>query len=104
MINTMAKQVRACVDEQAASRRRSDNFASQPVLWWKLCHNKPASHATKQAKLEKNLAHATPLPSSGLASDIAYAALYLASDEGRYVNSHDLVVDGGRTAMFNESA
>jgi NAD(P)-dependent dehydrogenase (short-subunit alcohol dehydrogenase family) len=59
-------------------------------------------NAKKQAKLESNLAHATPLPSSGLASDIAAAALYLASDEGRYVNCHDLVVDGGRTSMFNE--
>jgi NAD(P)-dependent dehydrogenase (short-subunit alcohol dehydrogenase family) len=61
-------------------------------------------NANKQAKLEGNLAHATPLPSSGLASDIAAAALYLASDEGRYVNSHDLVVDGGRTSMFHERA
>jgi NAD(P)-dependent dehydrogenase (short-subunit alcohol dehydrogenase family) len=59
-------------------------------------------NAKKQAKLEGNLAHATPLPSSGLASDIAAAALYLASDEGRYVNSHDLVVDGGRASMFHE--
>jgi len=59
-------------------------------------------NARKQAKLEKNLAHATPLPSSGEPQDIAYGALYLASDEGRYVNCHDLVIDGGRIAMFNE--
>ena len=30
----------------------------------------------------------------GLAQDIAEAALYLASDAGRFVNCHDLVVDG----------
>ena len=30
-------------------------------------------------------------------SDIAYAALYLASDESRFVNGHTLIVDGGRT-------
>ncbi len=53
-------------------------------------------------KLKANLAKATPLPSSGLAHDIATAALYLASEEGRFVNSHDLVVDGGRTSMFHE--
>ena len=59
-------------------------------------------NAKKQAKLEGNLAHATPIPSSGVAKDIADAALYLASDEARYVNAHDLVVDGGRVSMFNE--
>lgn len=56
----------------------------------------------KMEKLQRNLAKATPLPDSGLASDIAHGALYLASDEGRFVNSHDLVIDGGRTAMFYE--
>jgi len=56
----------------------------------------------KLAKLEHNLAHATPLPRSGLALDIANAALFLASDEGSYVNSHDLVVDGGRIWQFHE--
>ena len=29
---------------------------------------------------------------------IATAALFLASDEGAYINSHDLVVDGGMIA------
>ena len=33
---------------------------------------------------------------------VAQGALYLASDEGRFVNSHDLVIDGGRTGMFYE--
>ena len=56
----------------------------------------------KQEKLERNLAAATPLPRSGVSDDIAAAALYLASDEGSFVNGHDLVVDGGRTGLFNE--
>lgn len=56
----------------------------------------------KMQKLQNNLAKATPLPTSGLAIDIANGALYLASNEGRYVNSHDLVIDGGRTSLFNE--
>ena len=59
-------------------------------------------NAAKMAKLTANLAKATPLPRAGFAEDIAQAALYLASDAGRFVNSHDLVVDGGRTSMFNE--
>ncbi|MDO8907406.1 MAG: SDR family oxidoreductase [Pseudohongiella sp.] len=61
-------------------------------------------NSQKMAKLQNNLANATPTPRSGLADDIAYAALFLASDEGSYINCHDLVVDGGRIAMFNEKS
>jgi len=53
-------------------------------------------------KLQGNLAKATPIPRSGFADDIAHAALFLASDEGSYIDCHDLVVDGGRIATFNE--
>ncbi len=56
----------------------------------------------KMEKLMKNLANATPIPRAGLDKDIAYAALFLASDEGSFVNCHDLVVDGGRTSLFYE--
>ena len=56
----------------------------------------------KMKKLKGNLANAVPLKRSGLASDIAEAALYLASDAGSFVTCQDIVVDGGRTAMFNE--
>ena len=57
-------------------------------------------NARKLEKLKGNLAKATPMPRSGLAEDIASAALYLASDEGSFVNGLDLVVDGGRTQLF----
>jgi len=50
------------------------------------------------AKLTGNLAKATPIQKAGLPKDIAAAALFLASDEGHYVNCHDLVVDAGMTA------
>jgi NAD(P)-dependent dehydrogenase (short-subunit alcohol dehydrogenase family) len=59
-------------------------------------------NARKQAKLERNLANATPMRRSGLSADIAHAALFLASDEASFINAHDLVVDGGRIAMFHE--
>ncbi len=39
----------------------------------------------------------------GLAEDIAYAALYLASDEAGFVSGHTLVVDGGLTSGTKEN-
>ena len=62
----------------------------------------PRENARKQAKLEQSLAHATPTRRSGFSDDIAHAALFLASEEGSFINAHDLVVDGGRVAMFVE--
>jgi NAD(P)-dependent dehydrogenase (short-subunit alcohol dehydrogenase family) len=83
----------------------SPGAIATPIFWGGSARANTLSAAenqAKQAKLEMNLARATPLPSSGLPRDIAYGALYLASDEGRYVNCHDLVIDGGRIEMFNE--
>lgn len=57
----------------------------------------------KMNKLQQSLARSVPLQKTGVAEDIAEAALYLASDAGRFVTCHDLVVDGGRTSMFNEN-
>ena len=41
-----------------------------------------------------------PTGKMGTGWDIAYAALFLASDESRYVNGIELVVDGGLTATI----
>ena len=44
-----------------------------------------------------------PMGRMGDAWDIAHAALYLASDEARYVTGIELVVDGGLTARWAEA-
>jgi NAD(P)-dependent dehydrogenase (short-subunit alcohol dehydrogenase family) len=41
-----------------------------------------------------------PMGRMGDAWDTAYACLFLASDEAKYVTAHDLVVDGGITAKM----
>jgi NAD(P)-dependent dehydrogenase (short-subunit alcohol dehydrogenase family) len=40
-----------------------------------------------------------PMGKMGDAWDVAYAALFLASDEARYVTGAELVVDGGLTCQ-----
>lgn len=40
-----------------------------------------------------------PWPSLGKPIDIAYGALYLASDESRFITGSELVIDGGYTAQ-----
>jgi NAD(P)-dependent dehydrogenase (short-subunit alcohol dehydrogenase family) len=49
------------------------------------------------ALVAQNAAVAQPIPKSGLPEDIAAAALYLASDDSRFVTGTHLVVDGGIT-------
>jgi len=46
---------------------------------------------------------AQPIPRAGLPDDIAYAAVFLASDESGFINGHDLVVDGAITGGRNWS-
>ena len=45
----------------------------------------------------KNAAVVQPIPRAGLPSDIAAAALYLASDESRFVSGIQIVIDGALT-------
>lgn len=40
----------------------------------------------------------TPLGHTGTPEDVAYGALYLASDESKFVTGSELVIDGGMTA------
>lgn len=83
----------------------SPGAVATPIFWGGSARAQTLSEEENQdklAKLERNLAKATPLPRSGLAEDIANAAVFLASNEGSFVNCHDLVVDGGRISMFNE--
>jgi len=42
-----------------------------------------------------------PLPVAGLPADIAYCAVYLASDESRFVTGTNITVDGGMTAVLS---
>ena len=54
-----------------------------------------------EAELERLIEarhRSVPMGRMGDAWDVAYAALFLASDEARFVTATELVVDGGFTA------
>ena len=34
--------------------------------------------------------------------EVAYTALFLASDEARFINATDILIDGGRSQLYHE--
>jgi len=58
----------------------------------------PLLERGKQTTLPEVLARAQPWPEAGLPEHVADAALFLASDEARFMTGESLVVDGGLTA------
>jgi NAD(P)-dependent dehydrogenase (short-subunit alcohol dehydrogenase family) len=50
-------------------------------------------------KKQRRLVH-IPMGRFGEAKEIAYAAVYLASDESSYVTGTEFLVDGGLTAAY----
>lgn len=75
-----------------------------PTPIWLSAEERSAPDADRRvARLEAHFATAQPLPRTGLPVDVANAALFLASDEARFVTAHDLVVDGGEIAGLRQS-
>ena len=69
-------------------------FINTPIL-----QNMAARSGGGQDKLFQKLARQVPLGRIGEPDDIAYAVLYLASDESKFVTGAELKVDGGISAM-----
>ncbi len=61
--------------------------------------NTPLLHRGSPDAMGRMLDRAQPWPEHGRPDDIAAAALYLASDDARFVTGAALVVDGGMTAV-----
>ncbi len=56
------------------------------------------AHFLEEEESRQDLLNRIPLGHTGHPEDVAYGALYLASDESSYVTGSDLVIDGGLTA------
>jgi NAD(P)-dependent dehydrogenase (short-subunit alcohol dehydrogenase family) len=57
------------------------------------------SYLNTDEKKQRRLVH-IPMGRFGEASEIAQAALFLASDESSFITGTDFVVDGGITAAY----
>ena len=55
----------------------------------------PAGERARQAAL-------LPCKRIGEPDEVAYTALFLASDEARFINATDILVDGGRSHLYHE--
>ena len=55
----------------------------------------PESEARRQAEL-------LPVKRIGQPEEVAYTALFLASDEARFINATDILIDGGRSQLYHE--
>jgi NAD(P)-dependent dehydrogenase (short-subunit alcohol dehydrogenase family) len=84
----------ACVVLASRTERRGDELAAElgdqaTYVRTDVAHEHDIAamidNRRKQAKLERNLARATPTPRAGLASDVAAAAVYLVSDEASFI-------------------
>ncbi|MBM4761170.1 glucose 1-dehydrogenase [Bacillus sp. B15-48] len=55
--------------------------------------------AFQDEEYKKKILEGTPLPYLGEPIDVAYGALYLASDESRFITGSELIIDGGKLAQ-----
>jgi NAD(P)-dependent dehydrogenase (short-subunit alcohol dehydrogenase family) len=55
----------------------------------------PAAEKRRQAEI-------LPTKRIGEPDEVAYTALFLASDEARFINAADILIDGGRSQLYHE--
>ena len=67
-------------------------FVNTPIL-------DPLKQAFGEEKAVQKLARQIPINRSGDPEDVAYAILYLASDESKFMTGTEIVLDGGLSAM-----
>jgi NAD(P)-dependent dehydrogenase (short-subunit alcohol dehydrogenase family) len=53
----------------------------------------------RRAQFQDDMVKAVPMGREGLPIEVAYAVLFLASDEASYITGTELMVDGGFTAQ-----
>ena len=76
-----------------------------PIFWGGYQTQSAEENEFRNQRLTNHFAKLLPLNRAGMPEDIAYGALYMASDESGHTTGHNLMVDGGltvRMAPFDE--
>jgi NAD(P)-dependent dehydrogenase (short-subunit alcohol dehydrogenase family) len=66
---------------------------SERVVEW--LANAPPEETQRQVDL-------LPCKRIGTPEEVAYTALFLASDEARFINATDILIDGGRSQLYHD--
>lgn len=82
---------------QLGPRRIRVNAIAPGAVWTPMVENLGPEARERRRR-------ANPLGVEGTAWDVAWGAVYLASDEARWVTGHTLVIDGGLTATSREGS
>jgi NAD(P)-dependent dehydrogenase (short-subunit alcohol dehydrogenase family) len=82
---------------QLGPRRIRVNAIAPGAVWTPMVENLGPEARERRRR-------ANPLGVEGTAWDVAWGAVYLASDEARWVTGHTLVIDGGLTATTREGS
>ena len=75
-----------------------------PIFWGGHHTQSAEENARREQRLTEYFADWLPLNHAGTPEDIAYAALYLASDESRHTTGHNMMVDAGITVRMAAQA
>ncbi len=75
-----------------------------PIFWGGYQTQSAEENELRTQRLSKYFEEALPLNRAGAPEDIAYGALYLASDESRHTTGHNLMIDAGNTVRMAASS
>ena len=75
-----------------------------PIFWGGHDTQSDEENALRAQRLAEHFDEFLPLNRAGAPDDIAYGALYLASDESRHTTGHNLMIDAGITVRMATSA
>ena len=78
----------------APARRRGARHERPPARQGRHRHRRRAKRREQTELL--------PCKRIGRPEKIAYTALFLASDEARFINATDMLVDGGRSQLYHD--